>query len=506
MDFLVKGEMFMKENGVYISVSEASKILGIPKKSVQTMINLQILVGLSVGDKTFITKESLYGIMGQKSSQNFGHSSHGYPTAEELSSLMTKPMTTQSGGVDMKYKGYISTPKSGSFIVQIDKGKSPEGKRLRESKRFKTRAEAEAYLDSRLNELNSQSVPVAPTLSPIPTPINSDHTDKTFEQYALYLLDMGIGKGTSRTLQSYRAGLNHAAKYIGAIPMVNITQKDINKLLSDMTQKYANSIIKNCFASMKYLFEYAYDEEDLPSNPMRKVECPKSKKPVKKKREYYTDQEIEYIFRTSKVYDKELYAIFCILECTGMRPGELRALEIDSFDPKDKSVTIYQAATYQFEDITDLKKNPKSAEILSTPKSVYGVRTLELSDLAVTALQEWLEEKAQNPSKAVRESKYIFSSKTGSFKPESSCQSLLYRYKEKYGIEDMGITFYKFRHTMCTRLLLAGTPIKVVQALMGDNTAEMVMKVYAHLEKEMARENAKPFYKELNQKHIELVG
>lgn len=217
-------------------------------------------------------------------------------------------------------------------------------------------------------------------------------------------------------------------------------------------------------------------------------------------------KEIEYIFRTSKVYDKELYAIFTLLESTGMRPGEMRALEIDSYDPEDKSVTIYQAATYEFEDITDLKKNPKSMAILATPKSEYGVRTLEISDIAVAALHDWLEEKASHPSEAVRNSKYIFSDKYGSFKPESTCQSLLYRYKEKYAINDMEVTFYKFRHTMCTRLLLAGTPIKVVQALMGDNTAEMVMKVYAHLEKEMARENAKPFYRALNQKHIELIG
>lgn len=463
------------------------------------MINMDILVGLEVEDKTFITKESLYGIMGQKSYKNFGHTDNGYPSAEELPSLMT---INQEEGDGMAYKGYISNQKSGRFVAQIELGKSKEGKRLRESKRFDTREEAQAYLDKKLEEMNDPSYqPIVPVAPPAPK-----YTDKTFEQYALYLLDMGIGKGTSRTLQTYRTSLNHAANYIGAIPMVNITQKDINKLLADMAKKYADSIIKPCYASMKYLFEYAYDEQDLPSNPMRKVECPKSKKPVKKKRKYYTDKEIEYIFRTSKVYDKELYAMFCLLECSGMRPSEMRALEIDSFDPKDKSVTIYQTATYDFEDITDLKKNPKSVAILATPKSVYGVRTLELSDLAVTAIQDWLEEKASHPSEAVRNSKYIFSSKTGSFKPESTCQSLLYRYKEKYGIEDIEVTFYKFRHTMCTRLLLAGTPIKVVQAIMGDNTAEMVMKVYAHLEKEMARENAKPFYQELNKKHIALVG
>jgi len=143
---------------------------------------------------------------------------------------------------------------------------------------------------------------------------------------------------------------------------------------------------------------------------------------------------------------------------------------------------------------------------LATTKSSYGVRKLQLSDLAVQALLDWKVTKSKSRSKAIRESTFIFNDRNGSFKTETSCQCLIQRYRERYGIKDMGITFYKFRHTMCTRLVLAGQPIQVVQSLLGDNTADVIMKVYTHITQDMARQAAQSFYDDLNKKHAEIAS
>lgn len=47
---------------------------------------------------------------------------------------------------------------------------------------------------------------------------------------------------------------------------------------------------------------------------------------------------------------------------------------------------------------------------------------------------------------------------------------------------------HTLRHTCCTRLLTAGVPVPVVQALLGHASPQMTLRVYSHLRAESARE------------------
>ena len=62
---------------------------------------------------------------------------------------------------------------------------------------------------------------------------------------------------------------------------------------------------------------------------------------------------------------------------------------------------------------------------------------------------------------------------------------------------------YRFRHTFCTNLLLAGRPVSVVQLLMGDNSPDVVMKIYNDIQHKQADEASKPFYENLNKYYID---
>ena len=70
----------------------------------------------------------------------------------------------------------------------------------------------------------------------------------------------------------------------------------------------------------------------------------------------------------------------------------------------------------------------------------------------------------------------------------------------------MGVVFYKFRHTMCTRLILDGQPIPVIQRIMGDNTTDVIMKIYTHVNEEMALKATTGFYDNLNKKHADIAS
>ncbi|MEK9725895.1 MAG: site-specific integrase [Rhodospirillaceae bacterium] len=46
---------------------------------------------------------------------------------------------------------------------------------------------------------------------------------------------------------------------------------------------------------------------------------------------------------------------------------------------------------------------------------------------------------------------------------------------------------HTLRHTFCTRLLAAGVPVPVVQAMLGHASPQMTLRVYTHLQAESAR-------------------
>lgn len=509
----------VSENKIYdtklLPIQAVSKDLGIPKSGVQSLIDNGKLFAVDVDGKPYITAQSVIGLLRQKPPADFGQRDNGYPPLEELSSLLTKEKLVErpekAGAAMIEYKGSVSTLKDGRFMVQIDKGKKPNGKRDRESKGFRDESEAYNYLEKRLAELNAKQVQpvtaaVPPTL-PVPAISQGNYTTLTFEEYAVNLLNEGVGKATTRTIEGYRRGLWPVIKHIGKIPMVEITPQDLKKMFEKMRYEYAKSNMTRSFNTTRLVLQTAYDNNEIPTDPMRKLKCPSSKKPVVKSPfPTYSDEDIKTLFSTSKEYSQELYTMFAVLECTGMRPGEMRALEWNSFNPAEKTIHIKQAITTEYEEIKTIKKAAKSKEILSVTKSEYGVRTMRLSDLAVQALQEWRKKLDRVKNISQRDSAFIFPDRKGNFKSETSCQTTIQRYRKKYGLEDIGVVFYKFRHTMCTRLILDGQPIPVIQRIMGDNTTDVIMKIYTHVNEEMALKATEGFYDNLNKRHADIAS
>lgn len=498
-------------SNLLMSVPSAAKKLGVPKKAVLSMIDTGVLVGIAAAGDTYITTQSIESLAGQNLVVDSGQHSSGYPTQEELPCPLTKDdvaVEPEKAGVDMIYKGSVSSLKDGRFMVQIDLGKTPDGKRKRESKSFKSQKEADAYLAKRLQELNGVQVVVSTPFvpaQPVVSPLPSHYTQLTFEEYAVKILNEGVGKATTRTIEGHRLGIRPMVELIGHKKMVDLTTQDLRKAFEVIRYKYLKSNVTRSFNITRLMIQTAFENGEIPTDIIGKMKCPTSKKPIEtEKFPTYSEEEIETLLKTSREYSLELYTMFTLLECTGMRPGEMRGLEWSVFDAEKKTIRIKQAATVQFEKLESIRRQAKAKDIISVPKSAYSVRTLRLSDLAVRALLEWNKYLSKSRNKKRADSPYIFPNAKGNFKSETSCQSIIQRYRAEFHLE--GVTYYKFRHTMCTRLILAGQPIPVIQRIMGDNTPDVIMKIYTHVNQEMAMKATEGFYAELNKKHIGMMA
>ena len=313
-----------------------------------------------------------------------------------------------------------------------------------------------------------------------PLPSDGKYTDLTFERYAVKLLNRGIKTAHSRTIDNYRCGLNLVAGELGRLRMTEIGEEDLRRAFRRIEGKYSKNSLRLAYTITRYVLHNAYEIGDIPDDPTRRWEMPKSTKPQRGGHSrVYTDEEIAEIFRTSKAFDQELYTMFTLLECTGMRPGELLGLEWNSYDKTAKTLRVYQAVTRQFGTIRQLDKAAKSKSVLSVPKSEYSIRTLRLSDTAVEALDAWRRTLRQSKSRSKARSRFVFPGNRGRFRSLSGAEKLLQRYRAACRMPD--VTFYKFRHTMCTRLALDRHPISVIQRILGDNSPDVITRVYTHV-------------------------
>jgi hypothetical protein len=390
-------ELQAKYNKQLLPEQTVAKELGLTKKELKVLLTEDTLPSIEIDGKHYVSIMELANFLGYKESTDYGQQNaelQSYTELECMTSTGIQIIPEKKDGDVMQYTGSISKLKDGRFMVQIEMGKTADGKRNRKSKSFRDEKLAQQYLDNTLAELNGV-VTIMPT-----TPANNQvvsymqtqpvtFTDKTFEQYAVETLNKGVGRAGSRTIEGYRISLMQVNKYIGNMKMVDISTDILRNTFEKLFYHYMKASLKKSFVTIKMIFNIAFENGDISNDLFIKLKCPKSRKVVDKKISAYSDEEIQIILRESKKYNEVLYPVFAVLECTGMRPGELRALEWSKIDLKAKTVKIIQAITKEYDELTSLSSCTASRECVSVTKTAYSVRTLQLSDLAVNALKDW---------------------------------------------------------------------------------------------------------------------
>ena len=255
-------------------------------------------------------------------------------------------------------------------------------------------------------------------------------------------------------------------EHIGAMPIQNVTEPDVLSFLKTVTG-YSDSVISKVFALLNRCFREAIRKEIIVKNPMDGVRKPKSNKQNIKVRALTVGEQKALINILSKKSIKYKEQMLLMLY-TGMRMGEINALDVKDFNLTFKTITIRRSVT---------RDNKEHTIIGKTTKTYAGMRTLPLSEPAVSLLTAYLQTYIPNS-----ENLLFYDYRAHKVITTSQVNMELCRLLKKYNIIDTDIpgkvSLPSLRHTYATRCIESGMPAKVLQMLLGHTDIKTTLNTY----------------------------
>lgn len=258
----------------------------------------------------------------------------------------------------------------------------------------------------------------------------------------------------STTIDLYK-GYKGNFKTIHYAQAKKISSRDINRLIIEWKNSgIKNKSINNLLGFLTACFNYAIENKLLSANPVTK----KHRQPRKhEKIQYLSEDEMYFFKQTIKDYPKDKRLALLLDLHTGLRIGELLALEWSDIDFKHKKLNVNKQY-YRRQ--------------LTTPKTIESVRKIDLDDIILNELAEY-----KNSLKVLH--KLIFCGLSGGYWDRA-------KFIDNYFKKAMNVlghpdySFHALRHTHATFLLSNEVDIKYVQERLGHTDAQTTLNTYGH--------------------------
>jgi integrase len=193
--------------------------------------------------------------------------------------------------------------------------------------------------------------------------------------------------------------------------------------------------------------------------PRNVAEAVTPPRPPKREITPLTQQQLRALLETAR--NDELYALWVLACRTGMRNGELLALQWRDID--------LEAGTLQ------VKRTVFDGEV-SPPKTASGRRTIRLSKLAIAALRQHRTNAAERHT-----SEWVFSSRTGMPISVHNLHNRSWKPLLERADLPAGTRMHDLRHSAATLLLSKGVAVKMVSEMLGHADVSTTLSIYAHV-------------------------
>ncbi|WP_159915562.1 site-specific integrase [Pantoea sp. 18069] len=290
-----------------------------------------------------------------------------------------------------------------------------------------------------------------------PAPGTSLMEDMLAKQLALYEKQVANGKMSPATYRGYAKSITgERMRHWYGWRLDEVTPSALRDWVGEMD--CTSKAIRNMLIPLRSVMEDALNDDLIEFNPFDRIALVKLIRQTSKASDYviqpFTQAERETLLQACRLDERPMFQFWLN---TGLRPGELQALEWRHID--------WEKATARIE-------QNQVVGVLKAPKTAAGIRTLDLNPEAMEALR------AQKPMSQLRGQRIWLNPRTllpwatdaqvrkTAWLPIMARSGLDYRNP------------YQIRHTYASTLLTAGgNPWYVAQQL-GHEDVEMVFRTY----------------------------
>ncbi|WP_302187852.1 site-specific integrase [uncultured Lactobacillus sp.] len=357
------------------------------------------------------------------------------------------------------------------FIVYAGKDETTGKSIIIRKQGFKTLKEAkQAYLDVQQAILNGDYLPI---------------NQKRLTYKGLLELYLPLYAQTVKETSFYqfkRCMESKVLPVLGDVYLDKITPQLCQKAVNQWAREYPIGFERVTIWASKVL-KYAFKIGLIDSNPFDRVIKPK--KPVKKKKDnFYTKDELETFLNGARDAGMMKYTLFRLLAFSGMRIGELIALEWSDVDFFRKTVSINKTVT--------LDKAGKYT--IGSPKTASSNRKIMLDDETVNILKKWRAEQSRRIIYLGKsKNDLVFPNEHGEHFMSATVMNWNKKIAEKQGLRKIGL--HGFRHTHASLCFEAGLTMQDVKDRLGHSNISTTMDIYTHVTKSRKEESVQQLAK-----------
>ena len=277
------------------------------------------------------------------------------------------------------------------------------------------------------------------------------------------------------------------------IQLKKITLPFCQKIITDYSKEFSLSTLKKIKIYGGMIFDYAVKMKVIYSNPMKDVLLPKKKVDITSndKDLYYSKDELNHFLKlVDSTNDIKLSAMFRVLAYTGIRKGELQALEWSDIDFTNNTININKT----------LSINSEHKITVQTPKSKSSIRCISIDEETKLILKRWKAKQRElffSLGTRVKKNQLCFTNDiTNDYLYLNFTNDKLSKICKKHKFKEIKI--HGFRHTHCSLLFESGFTIQEVQDRLGHSDLKTTMSIYAHVTDKQKEEVGKKFAKYVN--------
>ncbi len=356
-------------------------------------------------------------------------------------------------------EGTILPRKDGRWMSQIS---LPDGKR----KTFYgvTRKEVEKKLRDAQNDLEKGIVPA--------------DERQTIEQFLTYWLASVEHEVEPSTYRIYDVHVRRFVKEFGKVTLAKLSPQQVQVFYAKKIKEgLAPTTTNRMHATMKQAMRDAIRLGLVPRNIFELVKPPRYEPEPK---QILTEDQARQLLRAAK--GERLEALYVLVLATGMREGELFALQWQDVDFDGCVLSVHHGV-----------QKTSQGYRMHEPKTRTSKRSIALAPHVVQALQAHQQRQAQERELLGDEwdetYKLVFPNSFGRLmSPHRFTTKLFPRIVQKAGIPE--IHFHDLRHTAATLLLKRGVHVKVVSEMLGHASISITLSIYTHVLPTMQRDAA----------------